>query len=120
EQNAYFDDVLRRVRAVPGIEAAALTDALPLGRNRSWGVGAKGQVYARGQAPIAFVRIVSDDYMKTMGVQVRSGRGLSARDDASSERVEMITEPMARRAWPGEDAIGKILRVDRERRVVGV
>ncbi len=120
EQNAYFDDVLRRTRAVPGIEGAALTDALPLGRNRSWGVGAKGQVYARGQAPVAFVRIISDDYMKAMGIQVRSGRELSARDDASSEAVVVINDTMARRVWPGEEAVGKILRVDRERRVVGV
>ena len=102
EQNAYFDDVLRRARAVPGIEAAALTDALPLGRNRSWGVGAKGQVYARGQAPVAFVRIISDDYMKAMGIQVRSGRELSARDDASSEGVVVINDTMARRVWPGK------------------
>jgi len=120
EQNAYFDDVLRRTRAVPGIEGAALTDALPLGRNRSWGVGAKGQVYARGQAPVAFVRIISDDYMKAMGIQVRSGRELSARDDASSEAVVVINDTMARRVWQGEEAVGKILRVDRERRVVGV
>jgi predicted permease len=120
EQNTYFEDVLRRARAVPGIEAAALTDALPLGRNRSWGVGAKGQVYARGQAPIAFVRIISDGYMKAMGIQIRSGRELSARDDASSEAVVVINDTMARRVWPGEDAVGKILRVDRERRVVGV
>ena len=42
--------------------AAGLTDALPLGRNRSWGAGAKGQVYPRGKFPIAFVRMVSDGY----------------------------------------------------------
>ena len=46
---AYFDDVLRRARAVHGVAAAGLTDALPLGRNRSWGAPAKGQVYAKGQ-----------------------------------------------------------------------
>ena len=97
-----------------------LTDTLPLGRNRSWGAGAKGQTYARGQNPVAFVRIVSDDYMKTMGIQVRAGRELSARDTASSELVIMINETMARRLWPGEEAVGKIMRSDRERRVVGV
>jgi predicted permease len=116
----YFDEVLRRVRDVPGIETAGLTDALPLGRNRSWGAGAKGQTYPRGQYPNAFVRIVSDDYMKTMGIQVRAGRELSTRDTASSELVIMINETMARRLWPGEEAVGKILRADRERRVVGV
>jgi predicted permease len=120
EQNAYFDDVLRRVREVHGIEAAALTDALPLGRNRSWGVAAKGHIYARGQSPDAFVRIVSDAFMKAMGIPVRAGRELSERDTPSSEAVIVINETMARRVWPGEDAIGKILRVDRDRRVVGV
>jgi predicted permease len=120
EQNAYFDDVLRRVREVHGIEAAALTDALPLGRNRSWGVAAKGHIYARGQSPDAFVRIISDAYMKAMGIRVRAGRELSERDTPSSEAVIVINETMARRVWPGEDAIGKILRVDRDRRVVGV
>jgi predicted permease len=55
-----------------------------------------------------------------MGIQVRAGRELSARDTASTERVIMINETMARRVWPGEEAVGKILRVDGERRVVGV
>jgi predicted permease len=119
-QNSYFDDVLRRVRELQGIEAAALTDALPLGRNRSWGVGAKGQTYERGQAPNAFVRIVSDGYMKSMGIPVRAGRELSERDTPASELVIVINETMARRLWPGEDPLGKIVRADRERQVVGV
>jgi predicted permease len=120
ELNAYFDDVLRRVREVPGIEAAGLTDALPLGRNRSWGVSAKGKVYPPGQYPNAFVRVVSDGYMKAMGIEIRAGRELSERDAASSEAVIVINETAARRLWPGEDAIGKIMRADRDRRVVGV
>ncbi len=41
ERTAYFDEVLRRVRAIPGVESAGITDALPLGRNRSWGVRIK-------------------------------------------------------------------------------
>src|SRR5439155_189741 len=120
QENAYFDEVLRRVRAVPGIDAAGLTDALPLGKNRSWGVGAKGKLYKRGEAPNAFVRIVSDGYLKAMGIQVQAGRDITERDTPTSEPVVMINETMARRVWPGEDAIGKILRVDRERRVVGI
>jgi len=120
EQNAYFDDVLRRVRDLQGIEAAALTDALPLGRNRSWGAGAKGQTYERGQVPIAFVRIVSDGYMKSMGIQVRAGRELSERDTPSSEPVIVLNETMARRLWPADDPLGKFVRADRERQVVGV
>jgi predicted permease len=120
QQNAYFDDVLRRVKDIPGIQAAGLTDALPLGRNRSWGATAKGQVYAPGQYPDAFVRIVSDGYLKTMGIPLRAGRDLSERDTPSTELVIMVNETMARRLWPGQNAMGQIVRADKERRVVGV
>jgi predicted permease len=120
QQNTYFDEVLRRVKAVPGIEAAGLTDALPLGRNRSWGAGAKGQVYQRGQYPIAFVRVISDGYFKAMGIPLRAGRDFSEADTPSTEMVIVVNETMARRLWPGEDALGKIVRADKERHVVGV
>jgi putative ABC transport system permease protein len=121
QQNAYFDEVLRRVKEIPGIQAAGLTDALPLGRNRSWGAGAKGQFYPEGQYPNAFVRIVSDGYLRTMGIPLRAGRDVSERDTQSSEPVIMINETMARRLWPGQDAVGKIVvAAGDDRRVVGV
>lgn len=120
QQNAYFDEVLRRARAVTGIEAAGLTDALPLGRNRSWGTAAKGQVYPKGQYPNAFVRVVSDGYLRAMGIPVIAGRDLSERDTPATDAVIVINETMARRLWPAQDALGKIVRADKERRVVGV
>lgn len=120
ERNSYFDEVLRRVKEIPGIEAAGLTDALPLGRNRGWGVAAKGQIYPRGQNPDAFVRVVSDGYIKAMGIPLRAGRDLSERDTPATEQVILINETMAHRLWPGQDAIGQIVRADKERRVVGV
>ena len=52
QRNAYFDEVLRRVKEIPGVESAAITDALPLGSNRSWGARAKGVTYERGQPPV--------------------------------------------------------------------
>jgi len=120
QQNAYFDDVLRRVKDVPGIEAAGLSDALPLGRNRTWGAAEKGQVYAKGKFPSAFVRVVTDGYIKAMGIPLRAGRDISERDTPSTEQVIMINETLARTLWPGQDALGKIMRVAGERRVVGV
>lgn len=120
QQNAYFDEVLRRVKAVPGIAAAGLTDALPLGRNRSWGAPAKGQVYPKGKFPFAFVRVVSDGYLGAMGIALRAGRDISERDTPSSEPVILINETMARTLFPGEDAIGKIVRACGDRRVIGV
>jgi predicted permease len=120
QQNVYFDELLRRVRDVPGILSAGLTDALPLGRNRSWGVAAKGHTYEAGQYPDAFVRVVSDGYIAALGIPLREGRDLSMRDTPSTEQVMLVNETMARTLWPGENAIGQILRADRDRRVVGI
>ena len=120
QQNAYFDDVLRRVRDTLGIGAAGLTDALPLGRNRSWGAPAKGQVYPPGKFPDAFVRIVSDGYLKAMGIALIAGRDISERDTPSSAPVIVINQTMARTLWPGQNAVGQIMRACGERQVVGV
>jgi hypothetical protein len=111
---------LRRAREVPGIEAAGLTDALPLGRNRSWGAGAKGQVYPKGQYPNAFVRVVSDGYIGAMRIPLRNGRDLTERDGPAADPVILINETMARTLFPGESALGRYIRACGERRVVGV
>jgi predicted permease len=122
QRDAYIDDVLRRVTEIPGVEAAALTEALPLGRNRTWGARAKGVVYERGQAPFAYPRMVSDGYLAAMGIPLIAGREIAPTDIASSEPVMMVNETMARRVWPGEDPIGKSVlgACAAERRVVGV
>ena len=122
QQNSYFDEVLRRARDIPGIAAAGLTDALPLGRNRSWGAPAKGHVYAKGEYPAAFVRLVSDGYVGAMGIPLIAGRDLSERDTPTTESVIVINETMAHRLFPGQDAIGQMVVAcnDNGRRVVGV
>jgi predicted permease len=117
---AYIDDVLGRARAVGGVQSVALSDGLPLGSNRSWGVLAKGHVYARGTEPAAFVRVVTEGYPRTMGMRVLAGRDFSPQDGPASAGVVLINETMARSLWPGEDPIGKILQADTDRVVVGV
>lgn len=97
-----------------------MTDALPLGRNRSWGAPAKGQVYPRGKFPNAFVRVVSDGYLKALGIALIAGRDISERDTPSGEPVIVINQTMARRLWPGQNAIGQTMRACGERHVVGV
>ncbi len=123
QQNAYFDEVLRRVKAIPGVKAAGLTDVLPLGHNRSWGSPAKGQTYRDGEFPSAFVRVVSEGYIGAMGMSVREGRDLTARDAATGATpVIMINETMAHTLWPGQDPIGKIVAGEcgNDRQVIGV
>jgi predicted permease len=119
---AYMDDVLRRVSHAPGIERAAITDSLPLGRNRTWGAGAKGATYKRGEYPLAFVRVVSEGYPAAMGIPLLGGRDFSAGDMADKEPVMLVNKTLATALWPGEDPIGKFIigPCAKERRVVGV
>jgi len=118
---AYFDEVLRRAREIPGVTAAGLSDALPLGRNRAWGAPAVGHVYAPGHFPNAFVRVVSDGYPRAMGIALIEGRDLSPCDTYRTQPVMLVNQTMARMLWPGEDAIGKrVGACGQARYVVGV
>ena len=103
ERGRYYEELMRRVTALPGVESAGLTDALPLGRNRSWSIGAKGVSYPKGRRPEGFVRLVSPHYLQTMLIPLRAGRFLDEKDTADSEKVIVINETMARSLWPGQD-----------------
>ena len=120
QQNAYFDEVLRRVRAMPGVQTAGLSDFLPLGRNRSWGAPAKGKTYPRGQFPIAFVRVVTDGYIGAMGIPLVEGRDFSGHDTPESRNVILVNETLAHKLWPGVSALGQVMRACGDRIVVGV
>jgi predicted permease len=122
QKNAYMDEALRRVRAIQGVTAAGITDSLPLGHNRTWGSPAKGQTYKEGDFPLSFVRIISDGYVKAMGMTLRQGRDLTEHDTPDSTPVILINETLARRLWPGQNPIGQIIQGDcaKERQVVGV
>jgi predicted permease len=119
---AYLDDVLRRVKEAPGIESAAITDTLPLGRNRTWGAGAVGVTYERGKYPSAFVRVVSEGYPAAMGVPVLAGRDFAASDMADKEPVVLVNKTLADSLWPNDVALGKYMKgtCGKDRRVVGV
>jgi len=121
QRNAYFTEALRRVMDVPGIEGAGLSDALPLGHNRSWGVAAKGVQYTPQTYPNGFPRIISDGYFRAMGVPLRAGRDFTERDTKGSLNVIILNETLAKNLFPGENPIGKIVRADDpDRTVVGV
>jgi predicted permease len=120
QQNSFFDEMLRRTRALPGIEAAGVADLLPFGGDRAWQVTGKGQVYPRDHHPEAFMRVVSDGYFESVGIRLLAGRLFTERDRAASEPVAIVNETLARTLWPGQDAIGQIVTQDGGRRVVGV
>jgi predicted permease len=117
-----LQEILRRVRAIPGIEAAGMTDMLPLDRNRSWGFVAKENANDRSGKHGAFVYVVSPGYLETTGMRLRRGRDISWRDQSDTENAIVINEAAARREWPGQDPVGRLVRGAgrREARVVGV
>jgi predicted permease len=119
--NSYYNDVLGRVRPIPGIGGAALADVLPFDGDRSWGVAGQGQMYEKGHYPEAFIRIVSDGYFATMGIPVRSGRDFTQSDVPTSERVVVMNETLARKLWPDRSAVDQfVMQRGQPWRVVGV
>jgi predicted permease len=121
KRNAIFEETIRRVSAIAGVEAAGISDNLPLERNRGWGgPRAKGKVYRNGEVPDAFVYIVSPGYVKAMGMRLR-GRDFAWQDNMKGENTVILNEKAANFLWPGEDAVGKIAVIGKsEVRVIGV
>jgi predicted permease len=107
----FLERLIESVRVVPGVESVGLTDSLPLGRNRSWSVGAKGEIYGEGERPNAFPRMVSSGYIETMGIRLISGRHLTPRDSADTELAMIVNQTMAERLWPGRDPVGQVAQV---------
>jgi predicted permease len=116
-----LQEILRRVSTIPGIQASGIGDMLPLDRNRSWGLQAKGRVYGKDDIGASFVYIVTPGYLGAMGMQIREGRDFTWRDLPKSERVVIINQAAARYHWPGQDPVGRIALVNgADARVVGV
>ena len=121
QQNSFVDEVLNRARSVRGILAAGITDVLPLRDDRSWAVSAVGQVYGKGHPPPEpFIRVVSDGYFEAAGIPLRSGRTFTESDRASSARVVVVNETLARTLWPGQNPVGQMITTDGGRQVVGI
>jgi predicted permease len=110
---ARLDEAVRRVRAIPGVDAAGLTDALPLDRNRTWGIQVPG-ARADGrddQGVLAFLYVVGPGYLQAMGIPLDAGREFTAEDNlADRPPVVLINESMARRLWPNQQAVGRQIR----------
>jgi predicted permease len=121
KRNAIFEETIKRVRAIPGVEAAGISDNLPLERNRGWGgPRAKGKVYRNGEVPGAFVYIVSPGYVTAMGMRLR-GRDFTWQDDMKGQSTVILNERAANFVSPGEDAVGKTVLIGKhEVQVIGV
>lgn len=105
----YYDEIVSNVEALPGVESAGLVDALPMGRNRTWGTRVVGKEYPDGQGDSFFPHIVDYRYLSTMRIPLVEGRFFTADDNGSSARVAIVSETAARTIFPGGEALGRLL-----------
>ncbi|MBO0861790.1 MAG: ABC transporter permease, partial [Chloracidobacterium sp.] len=108
---AFFDNLIERTRAIPGVESASLTSHLPLG-TESLGetFNIEGRQAPNGESEIRVNAMsVGPDYFKTMRTAVLRGREFTARDKEGAPRVIVINEEMARRFWPDRDPVGAVI-----------
>ena len=110
---AFQANLLERVRAIPGVEAAALTGEVPLGGN-----GDAAGFHIAGRAaqnpsddPSAERYAVTPDYLRVMGIPLVRGRGFTDRDRAGSEPVLIVSQTAAREFWGKQDPIGERVRI---------
>jgi putative ABC transport system permease protein len=112
-QEAFFQRVFERVAALPGVQAAgAVSNLFFLDEERTWGLR---QVEGRPPEPVGrwsqlVWTQVSGDYFRAMGIPLIEGRYFAERDGPESPPVAIVNQTLARRYWPGEDAVGKRLK----------
>jgi predicted permease len=106
---AFYQELVRRAGALPGVTAAAAVSYLPLGRE-----GARYRFNVEGRPPVApelrpgaEFNVVTPGYFGLMGIPLLRGRDVDARDRWDAPPVVVINQTMATRYWPGESALGK-------------
>jgi putative ABC transport system permease protein len=109
---AFYDGVLERVRLLPGVVSAGYTTWLPLtNRGGTSGFTIEGRPPpAPGEVTDANFREVTPDYLGTMGIALRAGRLIDARDVAGAPPVVVVNEAFTRQFFPGDEALGRRIR----------
>ena len=127
----FCQQVLERVKALPGVESAALIDWLPMSEERTdsptRGFTITGRPAALGgEKPNAFYSAISPDYFRVMQIPLLKGRSPTEQDTYSTPWVVTINDAMARKFWPSQDPIGQMITLDvvpgeeKPREIVGV
>jgi predicted permease len=105
---AFYSRVLDRVGALPGVQSVTLARRIPLGFSGGSSSDATIDGYQPpdGQLPIIALTNVGPDYFATMRIPLVAGRDVSRADEVRTPRVAVVSETMARRFWPGGNAVG--------------
>jgi putative ABC transport system permease protein len=116
QQAIFYDRVLERAGAIPGVRSATVANALPVnGRAIGYFFNIEGRpVLDATKAPTFWLHSISPSYFQTLGIPIVRGRIFTPADSATTPQVAIINETMARRYWPKEDPIGRHVIYARE------
>ena len=111
------------MREIPGVESATLARLIPF----SYGVFSSAPVEIDGYRPapdeqlnVSYIE-VADDYFKTLGIPIVTGREFHRTDDENALAVAVINETLAAKYWQGKDPVGQRLKLkDRWLQIIGV
>jgi putative ABC transport system permease protein len=108
----YYGQAMTRLRAVPGVESAAMVSTLPLGSFDRRGFHVQDRPLANtADAPHVDTYSISPDYFRVMRIPLKRGRGFTAQDRKGAPRVAIVSESCARLQFPNQDPIGKHIQL---------
>jgi predicted permease len=109
----FYQQILERVRAVPGVQDVAIVSQLPLGGNLDeYSIHVEGKMSPNPENdPSGDRYTISPDYLRAMGIPLLRGRAFTEQERKDSPAVVLVNDTLARRVWPNEDPIGKRLKV---------
>jgi len=125
KQATFFAEALRRVEALPGVRYAAVSDSLPTGDS----FHGKGLHFPDRpepppqETPVALVSSVTPDYFQAMQIPLLRGRCFNEKDGKDAPLVAMVDSFTAKRYWPNQDAVGKLIKLglkEPPRQIVGI
>lgn len=120
---AFYQEALRNLQSIPGVESAAISTALPLLPTHGAPARFEGQPDVElGKLPVVLIESISPDYPKTERISLIAGRSFEDADTSATTPVALVNQSAVRRFWSNENPIGKMVRLGTlpPLRVVGV
>jgi putative ABC transport system permease protein len=121
----FFDSLLEKVQALPGVTSAAAAGVFPLDKSPAF----NNQFLIEGQQgnatdkPIAELNVITPGYLQVLGIPLLSGRNFDPRDQPKGVRVALINQSLAQRHWPNQDPLGRRISIDKGKnwaQIIGV